>query len=70
MNMQHEQIQERAYALWIEEGRVHGRADDYWLRAERELNHGVKAAPAEANANLPKTKTAAVRRRASRKRAA
>jgi hypothetical protein len=40
------------------------------INAERELNHGVKAAPAEANANLPKTKTAAVRRRASRKRAA
>ena len=39
-----QRIQERAYALWLEEGCQHGRAHEHWLRAERELVH----APAEA----------------------
>ena len=45
MNIHHERIQERAYALWVEEGRIHGRDNDYWFRAERELNYAGKAAP-------------------------
>jgi hypothetical protein len=64
-----QQVQERAYALWIEEGRVHGRADDYWFRAERELTY-ARMAPAEANENEPKAEKAPARRRAPRKRAA
>lgn len=63
MNLHHERVQERAYALWVEEGCVHGRADDYWFRAERELRHGVQAAPAEP-------RKAPAKRRAPRKRAA
>jgi DUF2934 family protein len=30
-------IQERAYHLWLEEGQPHGRHDEHWHRAEREL---------------------------------
>jgi hypothetical protein len=30
-------IQERAYRLWLEEGQPHGRHDEHWHRAEREL---------------------------------
>jgi Protein of unknown function (DUF2934) len=30
-------IQERAYYLWLEEGRPHGRHDEHWRRAESEL---------------------------------
>ena len=33
----HETISERAYFLWESEGRPEGRADDFWLRAEQQL---------------------------------
>ena len=65
----HQQIQERAYALWVEEGRVDGRSDDYWFRAEREVNYAVETAPAEANENVAEVKKAP-RRRMPRRRAA
>ena len=32
-----ERIKERAYAIWLAEGRVHGRHQDHWHRAEREV---------------------------------
>jgi hypothetical protein len=35
-------IRRRAYALWEADGRPHGRDDEYWHRAEREL-HGRKS---------------------------
>jgi hypothetical protein len=37
--MQHldETIRERAYHLWIADGRPDGRADAYWLDAQREI---------------------------------
>jgi hypothetical protein len=44
MNIHHERIQERAYALWVQEGRIHGRENDYWFRAEHELNYAGKTA--------------------------
>ena len=47
--MDFQRIQERAYALWVEEGYVDGRADEHWLRAERELSY--MAGP-EANENV------------------
>lgn len=34
----HDQISERAYYLWHEQGRHHGRDLDHWLLAERELS--------------------------------
>lgn len=39
MNPIEQQIRERAYFIWEGEGRVFGRAEDHWLRAERDL-HG------------------------------
>jgi hypothetical protein len=30
-------IQERAYLIWIEEGRPHGRDQEHWLRACEQL---------------------------------
>ena len=30
-------IRERAYRIWLDEGRPHGRHDDHWLRAKSEL---------------------------------
>lgn len=47
-----QKIRERAHAMWEQEGRVHGRADDHWREAERELagpeeqpSAGADAAP-------------------------
>ncbi len=37
-----DQVRERAYHLWTQEGRVHGRAEQHWLQAERDL---LAAAP-------------------------
>ena len=33
----HERIRQRAYQLWEQEGRLHGREHEYWLRAEAEV---------------------------------
>jgi hypothetical protein len=35
-----QQIRERAYQLWHEQGNPEGLATDHWLQAERELNEG------------------------------
>lgn len=32
-----ERIRERAYELWMRHGSIHGRADEYWYQAEREV---------------------------------
>jgi Protein of unknown function (DUF2934) len=32
-----ERISERAYQIWIAEGRIHGRHDEHWQRAEHEI---------------------------------
>jgi hypothetical protein len=32
-----ERIKERAYAIWLAEGRAHGRHQEHWHRAEREI---------------------------------
>jgi hypothetical protein len=36
-----EQISRRAYELYEQRGKEHGRADEDWLRAEREILEGV-----------------------------
>jgi len=40
-----QQIRERAFHLWEADGRPHGRADHYWLSAERELQSITAPAP-------------------------
>jgi hypothetical protein len=56
------EIRERAYHLWIADGRPHGDADAYWLKAEKELLS--TAAP-----RLVKHKTARAAKRVRRKAA-
>ena len=46
MQKDHEKIRQRAYEIWDREGRQEGRAEDYWLRAERELGVSQANAPA------------------------
>jgi Protein of unknown function (DUF2934) len=49
-----EKIRQRAYEIWDREGRPDGRADDYWLQAERELAAAQANAPAGVkNAGIP-----------------
>jgi hypothetical protein len=37
----HSDIANRAYQIWVEEGRPHGRDRDHWHRAEREIQGGA-----------------------------
>jgi hypothetical protein len=37
-----QQIQERAYHIWLENGRGHGDHERHWLQAERELTEATK----------------------------
>ena len=41
-------IEERAYHIWLAEGRPDGRHDEHWHRAERELSAESGQAPAVA----------------------
>jgi len=34
----HKRIEQRAYAFWLAEGEPHGRHDEHWHRATRQLN--------------------------------
>ena len=58
-----ERIKERAYAIWLAEGRVHGRHQDHWHRAEREIaaeEGGGRAAGGGGTARRPsRARTAA-----------
>ncbi len=49
-----QRIRERAYQLWVQNGEERGRAEEYWLQAERELmgapNEGSVGSSAEASA--------------------
>jgi Protein of unknown function (DUF2934) len=42
-----ERIRQRAYELWVAEGRPHAKDIEYWLRAEKEITDAA-AAPAAA----------------------
>ncbi len=56
-------IRERAYAIWEEEGRPHGRDWDHWLRAAEEIGSAPRrmAAPA-AKASKPAARRGRIRR--------
>jgi hypothetical protein len=56
------EIRERAYHLWIADGRHHGDADAYWLKAEKEIL-------SIAALRLVKHKTARAAKRVRRKAA-
>ena len=47
-------IKARAYAIWEDEGRPHGRDVDHWLRASQEVTAtNNKATPAKSNGAGP-----------------
>ena len=53
-------VRERAYELWVEGGRPHGKSDDYWVQAEREV-HGrnvTGTAATSAKSSAANTKSA------------
>lgn len=39
-------VRERAYALWVENGREEGRSDEHWLQAERDVEAAAAGPPA------------------------
>jgi hypothetical protein len=41
----HEEIEIRAYAIWLSEGSPEGRAQENWFEAERQLRAGPGARP-------------------------
>jgi hypothetical protein len=49
----HQRIKLRAYLLWEQEGRLEGRAEEHWLRAEAEVA-GVNTG-GEASTGTPGT---------------
>jgi hypothetical protein len=53
-----QQVRERAFHLWEQDGRPHGRADHHWLMAERDIRTAVAQ---------PEAKTAPARKAASPK---
>ncbi len=77
-------IRQRAYGIWQEEGYPHGRAEDHWHRAAREVTEESEAAaPAQGEliphigeapslqpADAPPAKKAAVPRRTTAKKPA
>jgi hypothetical protein len=61
-----ERISERAYQIWVAEGRVHGKHDEHWHRAEREIAEEelrLAAAMADRAADVAASGTAARRRK-------
>jgi len=64
-----EMIRDRSYALWEHEGRLEGRADEYWLRAESEVEAECRAAIEGNDANvvlpLPQISRRPIRRAAA-----
>ena len=46
-------VRERAYALWVREGRPEGQADRHWFKAEAELLRAEEAHPSAGTASRP-----------------
>jgi hypothetical protein len=69
-----EAIRERAYQLWLADGRPEGNPDNYWLNAQRDmLTHSVDAAVAEESVSVaakPEKKARVARPRKSKRSAA
>jgi hypothetical protein len=68
-----EAIRERAYHLWLKDGRPEGQADLYWLNAQRDLlSASVEAiaAPFEPEVTKPTKKPRMLRIRKSKSKTA
>jgi Protein of unknown function (DUF2934) len=48
MSEMEQEIRERAYQIWEEQGRPHGREIENWLEAERSVRENHEAKRAEA----------------------
>lgn len=69
------QVRERAYYIWEDEGRVFGRAEAHWLRAEAELRAGrvldpIAIRPAASEASPAPSPAKALKPRTARARTA
>jgi hypothetical protein len=69
MNVESKNIQERAYHIWENEGRPHGRDFEHWLKAEQELaspqnRRKPRASRAKASGEAVKKRAATTRTRA------
>lgn len=57
----HRNVEERAYFLWLESGKPEGRDQEFWLRAEKEINSAHQGAqlqpspphPSNVSGNTP-----------------
>jgi hypothetical protein len=63
----HAEIAVRAYHIWEEEGRPHGRDFDHWLKAEQEIagrgsRRPARATSGRAKASKPKPATTRIRK--------
>jgi DUF2934 family protein len=66
-----EAIRERAYHLWIADGRPDGKSDAYWLNAQRDmLTHSLDRAVAEDSRFVVAEKKPKIARPRKSKRAA
>jgi hypothetical protein len=63
----HDEVREKAYHLWIAEGRPHGRDKEHWHKA-MELVHGKSAAASRApgKSKAPAAKAASVKAQPSK----
>ena len=54
-----ERVRRRAYAIWMDEGQVHGRDHEHWHQAEREIAAETSAHGPPAAAEPPEAPLAA-----------
>lgn len=47
-----EEIRIRAYDIWVEAGKPHGRHEEFWLQAEKEMGGEDKSSPLRTPDNL------------------
>ena len=63
-SLQH-RIRERAYEIWSAEGRTHGRAEQHWLAAERQVLSEMAAQVSVPAEPVGQKKTVPARQRRS-----
>jgi hypothetical protein len=62
-----EQIEQRAYEIYLQEGGPDGRADEHWLRAESELLEGNRVAGPVSVTPTPLTEKSPLASRAAKR---
>ena len=54
MTEREEKIRDRAYAIWFDQGMVHGRDQEHWAEAEKEIAKEEAAAQVKPQPPKPK----------------